>query len=107
MRNNSSTMPGNERASFKGASAASASTSENVKAINLPNSKGMNKPPTVNSQHAGGPSGQKDRKFGRQLSTNNGEAAGVSITLQVMPDTKCKPNVSNYADDTDLVGSNS
>ena len=100
IRNNSSTMPGNERASFKGgqssSNAALASTSENVKAINLPNSKGMNKPPTCNTSHnnTGGPSGQKDRKFGRQLSTNNGEAGGVSITLQVMPDTKCKPNVS-------------
>lgn len=53
MRNNSSTMPGNERASFKGAGgAAGSSTSENVKAINLPNSKGMNKPPTSNSSMA-------------------------------------------------------
>ena len=53
----------------------------------------MSKPPTA-GQQSNGPSGQKDRKFGRQLSTNNGEAGGATISLQVMPDSKYKPNVS-------------
>ena len=87
-------MPGNERASFKATSGpASGVTSENARAINLPNTKGMSKPPT-SGQQTNGTSGQKDRKFGRQLSTNNGEAGGATISLQVVPDIKSKPNVS-------------
>lgn len=36
----------------------------------------------------------EERKFGRQLSTNNGEAAGQQPMLQVAPDVKAKINVS-------------
>ena len=58
-------MPGNERASFKvTSSGAAGGTSENARAINLPNTKGMSKPPTVGTV-SNGHSGQKDRKFGR------------------------------------------
>lgn len=89
IRNTSSTMPGNERASLK----AFNGTSENSRAVILPHSKGMAKPPTVN----GAAHGHEDRKFGRQLSTNNGEAGGNTMTLQVMPDFNAKPNVSSIS----------
>ena len=85
-RNTSSTMPGSERASLK----AINGTSENARAVIVPQSKGMAKPPTAN----GAASGDEPRKFGRQLSTNNGEASGNTMTLQIMPDYKAKPNVS-------------
>lgn len=78
-------MPGSERASFKAGNATS-SISENAKAVIIPHSKGMAKPPTTSLA--------EDRKFGRQLSTNTNEAAGATITLQVVPDLKEKVNVS-------------
>jgi len=79
-------MPGNERASFKANTSNNKNASENAKAVVIPHSKAMAKPPTTSLA--------EERKFGRQLSTNNNEAAGATITLQVMPDIKEKPNVS-------------
>ena len=36
----------------------------------------------------------EDRAFGRQLSTNNNEAAGATILLQIAPDSKPCTKVS-------------
>ena len=69
-----------------------AGTSENVQASALnPLNKTIKSSQAVKIVNA-----QENRSFGRQLSTNNGEAGGL-ITLQVVPDIKNKPNVSQFA----------
>ena len=75
---------------LKSTSAAMPASSENNLNSGVPNNKTHQ---VVKS--AAGSQNNSDRSFGRQLSTNNGEACGNAIMLQIAPENNKGPlNVS-------------